>query len=127
MWCWHNLWFSCVSSKAVGHSLVTQGELLISRERDVLASASGSFEDKQRVDGVVVGSATERSSESFKGGHAEVSLFPFLCPLHWAHARGQAGSRSVPGLCTSVRVEPRPLVNPLTSEHTLVEVVETVM
>lgn len=70
-----------MSSKAVGHSLVTQGELLISREWDVLASASGSFEDKQRVDGVVVGSATERSSESFKGGHAEVSPLSFSLSL----------------------------------------------
>lgn len=36
-----------MSSGAVRHSLVTQGELLITQERDVLASASGSFEDKQ--------------------------------------------------------------------------------
>lgn len=47
MCCWHSLWLRCVSSRAVCHSLVTQGELLISQERDVLASASGSWEDKQ--------------------------------------------------------------------------------
>lgn len=49
MCCWHSLWLRCVSSEAVCHSLVTQRELLISQERDVLASVLGSFEDKQLV------------------------------------------------------------------------------
>lgn len=47
MCCWHSSRIRCVSSKAVRHSSVTQGELLISQGRDVLASASGSLEDKQ--------------------------------------------------------------------------------
>lgn len=74
MCCWHSLWLHCVSSKAVRHSLVTQRELLISQERDVLTSASGSFADKQLaslVNGVVMASATKRRTlRSLKGAIA---------------------------------------------------------
>lgn len=45
--CWHSLRPRCVPSRADRHSLVTQGELLISKERDVLVTAPGSLEDKQ--------------------------------------------------------------------------------
>lgn len=137
MCCWHSLWLRCVSSKMDRHSLVTQGELLISQERDVLASALGSFEDKQHaspVDGVVYGERDETAGcGSLKGDTATspVSFTLLLNPLprsHGAHARGQPGSCTDPRLCTAtVCVEPRPLVNPVTLEHTPVEAVKTAM
>lgn len=74
--CWHSLWLRCVSSKAVCHTLVTQRELLISQERDVLASAPGSFEDKQ------VPRATKNDVyvEKFSGGDAATCHIPLHAP-----------------------------------------------
>lgn len=63
MCCWHSLWLHRVSSKAVYHSLVTQGQLLIPQERDVLSSALGSLEDKQcaaPVDSVIMAKKAKR-------------------------------------------------------------------
>lgn len=127
MCCWHSLWLRCVSSKAVRHSLVTQGELLISQERDVLASALGSFEDKQcasPVDGVVMASATQRRSLCREVLRETLQLltFPFLHsplppppPAPRACPHGQPDSCTVLRLCTAtVCVEPRPHVNPMT-------------
>lgn len=80
-------------------------------------------------DGAVVASATTRRTPgNFKGDVAtsHISLLtpalPHLVLSHRAHPRGQPGS-----CAATVSVEPRPLVNPLTLERTLVEAVKTAM
>lgn len=128
MCCWHSLWLHCVSSKAVRHSLVTQGELLISQERDVLASALGSFEDKQTYVPCVMASATRRRTPRSLEEDAATSRISHSCPPFLLLARC-AAPRSAPGRAprlglrtAPVCVEPRPLcVNPVTLECTLVE------
>lgn len=106
LFCWHTSRLRCVSSEAVRYGLVTQGELLISQERDVPVSASGSCEDKQ----------VARNGTKF---WRETPLLPActFAPLLSAHPRGQPGRR--------MHAEPRPHVNPVTSRRTLVEVVKT--
>lgn len=139
MCCWHSLWLRCVSSKMVRHSLVTQGELLISQERDVLASALGSFEDKQHaspVDGVVYGERDETAGcGSLKGDTATSPVsFTLLLNPPPALTPGRMPAVSLVHAPTracaplTVCVEPRPLVNPVTFRaHTPVEAVKTAM
>lgn len=112
MCCWHSLWLRCVSSKAVCHSLVTQGELLISQERDVLASALGSFEDKQ------LARATNTTyAEKFLRETLRLHFTPHPHPSHRAYH--PAVSPSHAWCAAPLCAEPRPLVNPVTSRSAL--------
>lgn len=114
MCCWHSPRLRCVSSSAVRHSSVTQWELLISHERDVLASALGSFEDKRRASPVRFCCYGERDETThtgrFKGRHFSISYFA-------SSSRSEPWCTRLVGVCTAevwLHVEPRPLVNPLT-------------
>lgn len=103
----------CVSSKSGRHSSVTQGELLIlSQERDVLAPALGSLEDKQRAS---IAQCEKRRNEN--DAHREVerrrcnfSHFISYTPLY----RGLGPCTEMRLHTTTVFVETRPLVNPVT-------------
>lgn len=119
-------------AKMVRHALVTSGELIISQERDVLATALGSLEDKRRmspVEAVVTGWILWKG----EAGNGPVPFAPGASLRSaWFRHQGRGCVRvwacvSVCARAVTVCVEPRPLVNPVTLERSVVEAVKTTM